>query len=230
MNINVFQMKYEINMEKKIRILGEKFVQKNFDKCKIIYKNKIFDCQEYIDVNHKESLIKLKLYLLNDINDLSYMFAECSTLIEFSFYGTKRNIEKFNVNEDNFINDINNFYSSESSYLSIENEKNENTLTESISLLSFNLKQSKLKINNTKSFINCFSNCQSLKVLPDISEWNTDKNNNFHGMFSGCSKLLSIPDISKWNTGEVIDMSYIFYNCSSLLSIPDISNWNTSNV
>ena len=49
-------------------------------------------------------------------------------------------------------------------------------------------------------------------------------------MFYNCSSLKSLPDISKWNTNKVIDMSDMFYNCSSLKSLPDISKWNTKNM
>ena len=44
-----------------------------------------------------------------------------------------------------------------------------------------------------------------------------------NGMFYECSSLKLLPDISKWNTNNVTDMSYLFYKCSSLQSLPDIS-------
>ena len=49
-------------------------------------------------------------------------------------------------------------------------------------------------------------------------------------IFSDCSSLKSLPDISKWNTNNVTNVSYMFYNCKALLSLPDISKWNTINV
>ena len=42
-------------------------------------------------------------------------------------------------------------------------------------------------------------------------------------LFGECSSLKSLPDISKWNTNKVTDMSSLFYYCSSLESLPDIS-------
>ena len=48
-------------------------------------------------------------------------------------------------------------------------------------------------------------------------------------LFFNCNFLKSIPDISNWNTEKVIDMSYIFGNCS-IKDLPDISGWNIENV
>ena len=45
-------------------------------------------------------------------------------------------------------------------------------------------------------------------------------------MFSDCNSLKSLPDISKWNTTNVIDMRIMFSGCRSLKSFPDISKWN----
>ena len=49
-------------------------------------------------------------------------------------------------------------------------------------------------------------------------------------MFYNCKSLRILPDISKWDTKYVNDMSYLFYGCESLEELPDISNWNTNNV
>ena len=42
-------------------------------------------------------------------------------------------------------------------------------------------------------------------------------------MFSECSSLKALPDISKWNTNKIINISNLFYKCSSLKTLPDIS-------
>ena len=51
-----------------------------------------------------------------------------------------------------------------------------------------------------------FSECSSLKELPDISKWNTNTINNIAGLFNKCSLLTKLPDISKWNTNKVNNM------------------------
>ena len=47
-------------------------------------------------------------------------------------------------------------------------------------------------------------------------------------VFYNCSSIKSLPDISNWNTDKVINMSGIFDNCSSLNFLPEINKWNLS--
>ena len=49
-------------------------------------------------------------------------------------------------------------------------------------------------------------------------------------IFSNCLSLKNIPDISRWNTSKLTQMNNMFFNCKSLNSIPNISNWNMSKV
>ena len=84
-------------------------------------------------------------------------------------------------------------------------------------------------ISKIKNLSQMFYKCEELISL-DITKWDTSKIINMSFLFSNCSSLKSLPDISKWNINNVVDMSYIFENCSSLKSIPDISKWNTSNI
>ena len=75
-----------------------------------------------------------------------------------------------------------------------------------------------------------FSNCLLLKVLPDISNWDTSNVIDMSKIFHNCKNLSLLPDISKWDTSNVIDMNRMFYNCKNLKLLPDISKWNTDNV
>ena len=43
-------------------------------------------------------------------------------------------------------------------------------------------------------------------------------------VFSNCFSIKKIPDISKWNTSKVIDMTGFIENCISLIKIPNIIN------
>ena len=243
--------------EEKIRIFGEKFVNKNKGKIKIIYENHEYELTEYledIDIDkehHQEDLVTLNLRFVENNIDMSYMFFNCSKLFSISN----------NIN----INNLNDTLELEENFKSIKNEqlttlKNE---TKSNSLLnndnyeyeydSFCQQSSINKINignttdsdvifqgndilssepkiNVINMSNMFYGCISLELLPDISKWDTSKVNNMSNMFNGCNSLKSLPDIKKLNTSNVIDMSNIFYRCISLKSLPDISNWNTSNV
>ena len=86
---------------------------------------------------------------------------------------------------------------------------------------------------NTKNITDMsymFSNCSSLISLPDISKLNTENVKTMKSMFNFCSSLNSLSDISFWNTGKVTDMSNLFANCKSLRQLPNLAKWNTSNV
>ncbi len=63
-----FKAKYEPdeNNKNKVKILDKKFIKRNKNKCKIIYKNKIYELKEYFDdidlnYNHKD-LLNLNYY------------------------------------------------------------------------------------------------------------------------------------------------------------------------
>ena len=71
-----------------------------------------------------------------------------------------------------------------------------------------------------------FRGCKSLCEISDISKWNTENVKNMNGMFNGCKSLNKLPDISKWNISNVVDFSWMFFNCKSLESLPDLSKWN----
>ena len=80
-------------------------------------------------------------------------------------------------------------------------------------ILKSNIKElSKWNINNVKNMSYMFSNCSSLKILPDISKWSTNNVTNMSNIFCKCLSLHSLPDISKWNTNNVKNMSNIFFN------------------
>ena len=69
------------------------------------------------------------------------------------------------------------------------------------------------------------------RKLNEVVEVNIFKDDNdMSSMFESCNSLKLIPDISKWDTRNVTDMSSMFENCNSLKSLPDISNWDTRNV
>ena len=94
--------------ENKLRILGNKFLLNNKDKCKIIYKEQKYEPKEYfeeIDNNYsKTDFIQIKLRINNDIEDMSHMFENCNQLISIS---ESIEMNNKNINYD-FIND--NYY------------------------------------------------------------------------------------------------------------------------
>ena len=89
-----------------LRLFGRYFVNHNKNKCKLIYKNKKYELKEYfeeIDDSHKDkSIIKLKLYGINNISDMGKMFGGYFLLSSISQY-PNGNEQQFNNNlSDNF--------------------------------------------------------------------------------------------------------------------------------
>ena len=65
---------YKIN-ENCINIFGNKFVENNKNKCKMIIDNKEYEITEKYNVqNYNNNNLKIKLKGINNITDLSYMF------------------------------------------------------------------------------------------------------------------------------------------------------------
>ena len=91
----------------KIRIFGEHFVKNNKNKCKIIYKNKVYPLKEFlIDKGFKyQHEIKIQILLGKYIYNKSYMFDGCTSLIEFYYKENRKymdysNVKLFTVNND----------------------------------------------------------------------------------------------------------------------------------
>ena len=77
------------NNNEKVKILDKVFIEKNKNKSKILYKNKLYELKEYFEdidrnYNHKDS-IKFKLIFVHNIIDLSYAFYNCDSLISYHY-------------------------------------------------------------------------------------------------------------------------------------------------
>ena len=203
-NNNQITIKYKKPSNKnKIRIFGKDFVGNNKNKCKIQYYDGCHTLREYIELKNDEGdIIEIKLNGINDITDLSYMFADCDMLISLSDI-SKWNVEK--VTDMSYM-----FYNCES--------------LKSLPDIS------KWNVDKVTNMSHMFSNCESLQNLPDIYFWNTINVTNMSDIFSNCKLLRSLPDISNWDISKVTNLSYMLFNCESLKSLPDISNWKTSKV
>ena len=207
-SIEIFQLinlRYKNSNLNSIRIFGNIFVQNNKDNCKIVVEDKEYNLCGKMNINKMKKIgneYEIKLKIINDLTDLSYMFHQCNSLSPSS------EIDKINISNASNIS----YLFSECQYLSqLPDISNWNT-------------------GNVKDMSYIFAGDQSLLSLPDISKWNTNKVSKMNNMFYKCDSLKFIPDISKWDTKNVISMSYMFYNCSNLSYLPDISCWNTSNV
>ena len=233
----IFEVTFRINKNKRLRILGKKFIENNFYNCIIIYKDNAYELKEYFEdidnIDHKD-IVKFFLCLNKKINDISYLFYECDSLISVDYYQINSQSNEINDKFDTNINLNNSIISSFSSDLelysfpmsTLYNNKVINTLSEKENFEIF-FQISFIQLINMNSM---FFKCSSLISLPDISKWDTSNVNYMNRMFYDCSSLISLPDISKWNTSNVNNMYDMFHGCSSLISLPDISKWDTSNV
>ena len=132
-NTIFLELAYKYNKEDKVKIFGKKFIEKNKLKGGIIYNNnrelllqnypenshelqlrEIFEVnrelqiQEYFeDINkNNKGEIKLFLYLDKNIEDISYMFNECDSLLSVKF--AQLIVNNFTPSESN--DTINSFY------------------------------------------------------------------------------------------------------------------------
>ena len=78
-----FELEYKATNDSKIKLFGSKFVNKNKDKCKIIYNEKEYDLIEVFkfDNNYNHNSNKIQLRINNNITDISEMFWNCEELL-----------------------------------------------------------------------------------------------------------------------------------------------------
>ena len=167
---------YKTDGKKEIKILGKKFEEKNKNKCYIIYKNRKYRLSEYFKVEEINENITIKIIGINNINDASYMFYKCSSLLKID------DISNWNTTN---INDM--------SYMFYE-----------CSLLKNLPDISKWDTSKVRNMSNMFAKCSSLSLLPDISQWNISNVNNIRNMFNECKLLKIIPNIFNLNNNKSI--------------------------
>ena len=224
--------KIDQNDKKKgeVKIFGYEFVMKNEKKCYIIHNNIKYDLTDNFNIKDiKENTFEIKLIDIKNINNMSFMFNGCSSLISIKDIS---NWKTSNIEDMSYL-----FYgcSSLSNFSGISewDTKNVTNMSNLFSFCKHLVKLpdiSKWDTSKVKDMNNIFNGCSSLKEIPDISKWNTSDVKDMRGIFNNCSSLEKLPDISKWNTCNAISMSNLFNGCSSLKVIPDISKWNTDNV
>ena len=167
MNINEINIAYKVN-EKKIRLFGGEFVDRNKDNCKIIIDRKEENLGEYKEFgifSKKKKELEIKLKGIMNITDLSDMFSDCNLL----------------------------FYLPDISEWNTSNITNMSYMFNKCKLLSSLPDISKWNTSNVTNMQGIFRGCSLLLSLPDISKWNTTNVTDMSGMFEGCQKSLNIP-------------------------------------
>ncbi len=223
--INTIKCNYDIKeINKPIQIINNKNNEgSNIKKyCTLFLNNEKIEFNlTHIFPNIKKYDIKFRF--LKYLNDMSYMFSDCSSLSSLDL----SNLNTINVNDMKYM--LSNCISLTSLDLSNFNTINVNDMSymfsDCRSLTNLNLTNFKTINVNNMSFM--FSKCSSLTSL-DLSNFNTTNVKDMKHMFSTCSSLNSL-EISKFNTEIIISMNHMFYKCCSLVSI-DLLNFNTINV
>ena len=221
---------YSIKDQEDFNLFGYLFIEKNKDKCYIVYDNKKYKIDDSIDflIDNNQKL-KIKLLILDDLINLSYMFSSCSCL---------ESVSNFSNIKTSKITDISYMFYECSSLKKVSDISNWNTINVVNMSNMFSWCEalislpdiSKWDTSNVVDMNSLFLNCSSLYAFPDISKWNTNNVTDLSNLFSGCKSLIGSSDLSNWNTSNVTNMSSMFYNCTSLSSLPNITKWDTSNV
>ena len=97
-----------VDKKNKIRIFGENFIKNNKD-IKIIYKEEIYEIKEFIDdidSNYSQEDFTIIIKDFNKITDLSYIFADCTSLYQISNPNSIDYLLQWGFNKKN--NDIDN--------------------------------------------------------------------------------------------------------------------------
>jgi len=225
---NFISAEYKINKEnEKILIFGLAFVEKNKDNCKIIYEDEEINLIERIDVKDNCGKNKLEIILvgIKNINDASFMFAQCNSLLsvpDLSKWDTQNVINMCNMFQEcsslSTLPDISNWNTSK--------VKDMKYMFYGCLSLLYLPDIDKWDTSNVENMSYMFDSCELLSILPDISKWNTSKVTSMSNMFFHCKSLIIFPDISKWDLSNVKDIKYMFFNCLSLARIPHISKWS----
>ena len=96
------------NIENKMRILGKEFIKKNKDKGMILYNNTEFELNEYFDDidNLNKSFINFILCLDKSINDISYIFYGCDSLVSVNIIDNLDYFKDINQSKEKMIQKI----------------------------------------------------------------------------------------------------------------------------
>ena len=149
--------------------------------------------------NIKDSILEIKLKINKNINNMSYMLCNCSSL--------------------KYLPDLNGIlimlmiwvicfiivvlYLSDISKCNTNNVKDMSYMFYNWGSLKYLPDIFKWNTNNVNNLSYLLYNCCSLKSLPDISKWNSKNLNNLSYLLYNCCSLKSLPDISKWNNNKI---------------------------
>ena len=88
----------------------------------------------------------------------------------------------------------------------------------------------KLPMPPTDTFYGMFSDCEQLKDISALANWNTSNVTDMGYMFQDCHQLQDISALANWDISNVTDISFMFSTCKQLQDISALTNWDTSKV
>ena len=212
---DLLTMKYHISKkDKEIIIFGSEFVKRNKFLFKILFEGKEYELTEKFNVEkYNKNYLEIKLIILADVTDLSYMFYNCSSLLEvkmnnqYDFHDVKNMssmffgcslLESISIFKDKIL-----YNATDTSFMFALCSNLDFSFLKSWEFITFNAKD--------MNFMFC--GCNKLKSM-DINAVNAI---NMSGMFFGCSSLNEIK-INHLNV-DVINMSQMFRGCKNLINL-----------
>ena len=157
------------DFDDEIKLFGEEFVKNNKENCILMIDGIEHELCEKINRSDlksiKKNILKIKIKEIKKITDMSYMFSNCSTLVNLP------NISEWDTS-------------------SVTNMKKMFDNCEALSILP---DISKWDTSNVTDLSYMFNNCISLSSLPNISNWKTTKVSDMSNMFLDCKESLNIP-------------------------------------
>lgn len=162
------------------------------------------DTEQVVPITFKP----LKNWNVSNVTDMRDMFALCDNI------GSTEDLGNWNVSKVEHMDDM---FAMCTGLNNINELANWNTKG----------KSSTRKLTST---FRMFYECNSIKSIEPLKDWNVGNVKNMHDMFNGCSKITSLQPLSGWSVGSVENMSGMFHGCSDLKSLSDLEKWNVGSV
>ena len=81
--------------------------------------------------------------------------------------------------------------------------------------------------SNFRRDLKCFFlECNNLKDIEGIKNWNVENVENFRGLFCGCRNISDVNALQNWNMNKAKDISCMFSNCVNLVNNDCFYKWN----
>ena len=189
----------------------------------ILYINDIKNKFNKYFIPEKEGIYIIKLIFNFSFNDCSYMFYNCTNIINIDLYSFDT---KDVTNMSYMFYDCCNISNIDLSSFKTRNVKDMSYIfkgcrnLENINLTSFNT-------GNVINMKNMFCYCDKIKSI-NLFSFNTENVTNMSCMFYHCSNLDNL-DLSSFNINKITNMDYMFGNCSNLEKV-DLTSFNSNSV